>query len=77
LIANVVKVQLGGDMRKTHAYTKPYTKRVDVPYMPRGYQPSKFQPFDGNGNLKQHVVHFIKTCNNAGIDGNLIVKHFV
>jgi len=25
-IANVVKAQVGGDARKTHLYTKPYTK---------------------------------------------------
>ena len=52
LIANVVKAQLGGGARKTHLYTKPYTKRLDALYMPRGYQPPKFQEFHGKGNLK-------------------------
>ena len=42
LIRNAVKIQLGGGARKTHLYTKPYTKRVDALYMPRGYQPLKF-----------------------------------
>jgi len=42
LIANAVKIQLGEGARKTHLYTKPYTKRVDVLYMLCGYQPSKF-----------------------------------
>ena len=36
LIANTVKAQLGGSARKTHLYTKPYTKRVDALCMPRG-----------------------------------------
>ena len=33
--------------------------------MPIGYQPSKFQSFNGKGNLKQPVTHFIETCNNV------------
>ena len=51
-IGNAVMAQLGGGGRKTHLYTKPYTKRVDVLYMPRGYQPPKFQQFDRKGNPK-------------------------
>ena len=77
LIANAVKVQLGEGSRRTHLYTKPYTKRVDALRMPHGYQPPKFQQFDGKGNPKQHVAHFIETCNNAGTDGDLMVKQFV
>ena len=60
LIANAVKAQLGGRTHKTHLYTKPYTKRIDVLRMPHGYQPSKFNQFDGRGNPKQHVTHFIE-----------------
>ena len=45
--------------------------------MPVGYQPPKFQSFGGKGNPKQYVVHFVDTCNNAGIDGDLLVKQFV
>ncbi|KAL0456234.1 UNVERIFIED_CONTAM: hypothetical protein Slati_0962600 [Sesamum latifolium] len=45
--------------------------------MPIGYQPSKFQQFDGKGNPKQHVVYFVKTCNNAGTYGDHLVKQFV
>jgi len=48
LIANVVKAGLGGGARKPHLYTK----RVDAHDMPRGYQPPKFQQFDGKGNPK-------------------------
>jgi len=45
--------------------------------MPYGYQPPKFQQFDGKGNLKQHMAHFIETCNNAGTDGDLMAKQIV
>ncbi|KAA0042105.1 retrotransposon gag protein [Cucumis melo var. makuwa] len=33
--------------------------------MPLGYQPPKFQQFDGKGNPKQHIAHFVETCENA------------
>ena len=39
-----------------------------------GYQPPKFQSFDGKGNPKQHVTYFVETCNNASTDGDLLVK---
>lgn len=29
------------------------------------------------GNPKQHIAHFIETCNNAGIEGDYLVKQFV
>ncbi|KAM1430779.1 hypothetical protein ACFX2I_046802 [Malus domestica] len=45
--------------------------------MPRGYQPPKFMQFDGKGNPKQAITHFIKTCNNAGIKGDYLAKQFV
>ena len=45
--------------------------------MPVSYQPPKFQSFNGKGNPKQHVTHFIETCNNAGTNGDLLVKQFV
>jgi len=70
----MVKIQLGGGACKTHLYTKPYTKMVYALCMPRSYQPPKFQQFNGKGNQKQHVAHFIETCNNAGTDGDLMVK---
>ena len=40
------------------------------------YQPPKFQSFDEKGNLK-HVAHFVETCNNAGTNGDLLVKQSV
>ena len=45
--------------------------------MPIGYQPSKFQSFDGKGNPKQHVAYFIETCNNASTNGDLLIQQFV
>jgi len=77
LIANAVKAQVQGGARKTHLCTKPYTKKVDAFYMPRGYEPPKFQQFNGKGNPKQHVAHFIETYNNIGTDGDPTIKQFV
>ncbi|KAA0025354.1 ty3-gypsy retrotransposon protein [Cucumis melo var. makuwa] len=50
---------------------------IDNMRMPHGYQPPKFQQFDGKGNPKQHVAHFIETCETAGTRGDLLVKQFV
>uniref|UniRef100_A0A6N2KT51 Retrotransposon gag domain-containing protein n=1 Tax=Salix viminalis TaxID=40686 RepID=A0A6N2KT51_SALVM len=48
------------------AYTK---NRPDA----LSYQPPKFQQFDGKGNPRQHIAHFVETCNNAGTNGDLMV----
>ena len=45
--------------------------------MPHDYQPHKFNQFDGKGNLKQHVAHFIEMCSNAGTKGDKLVKQFI
>ena len=45
--------------------------------MPQNYQPPKFQQFEGKGNPRQHVSHFVETCNNAGTYGDLMVKQFL
>ena len=45
--------------------------------MPNGYQPPKLLQFDGKGNPKQHIAHFVETCENAGTQGDLLVKQFV
>ena len=58
-------------------YSKPYTKRIDNLRIPMGYQPPKFQSFDEKENPKQHVAHFVETCNNAGTYGDLLVKQFI
>lgn len=45
--------------------------------MPYGYQPPNFNEFDGRGNPKQHVAHFIEMYNYANTSGDLLVKQFV
>ncbi|KAJ9705540.1 hypothetical protein PVL29_003542 [Vitis rotundifolia] len=77
MITNTIRAQYGGPSQSMLMYSKPYTKRIDNLCMPEGYQPPKFQSFDGKGNPKQHVAHFVETCNNAGTDGDLLVKQFV
>jgi len=74
LIANAIKPQLGKGNRKTNLYTKSYTKRIDLLRMPHGYQPPKFNQFNGKGNLKQEIAHAVETCSNAGIEGSRLVK---
>ncbi|KAM1845263.1 hypothetical protein ACFX13_019585 [Malus domestica] len=74
MIASTIKAQYEGSSHDSVLYSKPYSKKIDVLKMLRGYQPPKFMQFDGKGNPKQHVAHFIKTCNNAGIEGDYLVK---
>ncbi|KAL0287677.1 UNVERIFIED_CONTAM: hypothetical protein Scaly_2757200 [Sesamum calycinum] len=71
------KSKIEGSSKSSLTYSKPYTPRIDGLKMPMGYQPPKFQQFDGKGNPKQHVAHFIETCNNAGTYGDHLVKQFV
>ena len=77
MITNIIRAQYGGAPQNSLMYSKPYTKRIDILQMLAGYQPSKFQPFDGKGNSKQHITHFIETCNNADTDGDLLMKKFM
>ncbi|GAA0144684.1 hypothetical protein LIER_05066 [Lithospermum erythrorhizon] len=58
----------------SYSYVKPYSPRIDRLKRPQDYQPPKFQQFDGLGNPKHHISHFIETCNNAGTTGDLMVK---
>ena len=57
--------------------SKLYTKRIDNLRMLLGYQPPKFQKFDRKGNPKQHIVHFVETCENARSRGDQLVRQFV
>lgn len=77
MITNTIQAQYGGSSTSSLIYSKPYTKRIDNMRMPNGYQPPKFLQFDGRGNPKQHVAHFVETCENAGTQGGLLVKQFV
>ncbi|OMP02636.1 hypothetical protein CCACVL1_02735 [Corchorus capsularis] len=74
MITNTIKAQYGTSSKAYHTYVKPYTRRIDELKMPENYQPPKFQQFDGKGNPRQHVAHFIETCNNAGTYGDLLVN---
>ncbi|KAM1381764.1 hypothetical protein PS2_033884 [Malus domestica] len=66
MIASTIKGQYEGSSHDSVLYSKPYSKKIDALKMPRNYQPPKFMQFDGKGNPKQHVAHFVETCNNAG-----------
>jgi len=70
LIVDAAKAHLERDSYKTHLYKKPYTKRTKALRTPFGYQPPKFQQFDGKGNPKQHIAHFIETCSNIDTEGD-------
>ncbi|WMV56017.1 hypothetical protein MTR67_049402, partial [Solanum verrucosum] len=58
-------------------YAKPYKQRIDNLKMHEGYQPLKLHQFDSKRNPKQHIAHFIKTCNDAGTYGDYLIKEFV
>ncbi|KAA0036102.1 ty3-gypsy retrotransposon protein [Cucumis melo var. makuwa] len=77
MIANSIRAQFGGSPQTSFMYSKPYTKRIDNFRMLLGYQPPKFQQFDGKGNPKQYIAHFVETCENAGSRGDQLVKQFV
>ncbi|KAK6160329.1 hypothetical protein DH2020_003710 [Rehmannia glutinosa] len=76
-IMGTINDKFDGSSKSTSTYAKPYTSRIDNLKMPIGYQPPKFQQFDGKGNPKQHMAHFIETCNDAGTYGDHLVKQFV
>ncbi|KAM1743775.1 hypothetical protein ACFX12_013639 [Malus domestica] len=77
MITNTIKAQYEGSSHTSLFYSKPYSKKIDALKMPRGYQPPNFMQFDGKGNPKQHVAHFVETCNNAGMEGDYLAKQFV
>ncbi|KAL0462700.1 UNVERIFIED_CONTAM: hypothetical protein Slati_0157600 [Sesamum latifolium] len=76
-IMGTIQNKFGGNSKSSMTYIKPYTQRIDNLKMTVGYQPPKFQQFEGKGNPKQHVAHFNETCNNAGTYGDHLVKQFV
>ncbi|KAL0325262.1 UNVERIFIED_CONTAM: hypothetical protein Sradi_5095500 [Sesamum radiatum] len=78
-IEGTIRSKIEGSSRPSLTYSKPYTPRIDSLKMLMGYQPPKFQQFDGKGNPKQYVVHFVETCNNlksttkdSGVPKNII-----
>ncbi|KAL0290842.1 UNVERIFIED_CONTAM: hypothetical protein Sradi_7041800 [Sesamum radiatum] len=73
-IDGTIRSKIKGSSKLSLTYSKPYTLRIDSLKMPMSYQPPKFQQFDSKGNPKQHVAHFIETCNNAGTYGDHLAK---
>ncbi|KAL0457949.1 UNVERIFIED_CONTAM: hypothetical protein Slati_0422100 [Sesamum latifolium] len=76
-IEGTIISKIEGSSKSSLTYSKPYTQRIDSLKMSMGYQPPKFQQFDGKGNPKQHMAHFVETCNIAGTYGDHLVKQFV
>ncbi|KAH6762391.1 hypothetical protein C2S52_019824 [Perilla frutescens var. hirtella] len=76
-IEGAIKSKFNGNSKSSSTYSKPYTQRIDDLKMLPGYQPPKFTQFDGKGNPRQHIAHFVETCNNAGTFGDYLVKQFV
>ncbi|KAL0323628.1 UNVERIFIED_CONTAM: hypothetical protein Sangu_1982100 [Sesamum angustifolium] len=76
-IEGIIRSKIEGNSKSSLTYSKPYTPKIDSLKIPMGYQPLKFQQFDGKGNPKQHVAHFVETCNNAGTYGDHLVKQSV
>ena len=77
LIKKAIKDQVESVIQPFYTYAKPYSQRIDHLRMPESYQPPKFQQFDGKGNPRQHIAHFVETYNNAGTYDDLMVKQFV
>ncbi|KAH0685604.1 hypothetical protein KY284_016157 [Solanum tuberosum] len=77
MITNTTRAQYGGTPQSSLYYSKPYTRWIHCLSVPTNYQPPKLQQFDGKGNPRQHITHFIETCSNAGTHGDLLVKQFV
>ncbi|XP_009761535.1 uncharacterized protein [Nicotiana sylvestris] len=77
MITNTIRAQYGGPSQSSLYYSKPNTKRIDFLTMPTNYQPLKLHQFDGKGNPRQYITHFIETCSNAGTHGDFLVKQFV
>ena len=73
-IMGTIKDKYERNVKSSFTCAKPYTKRIDNLKMSAGYQPPKLQQFDGKGNSKQHIDHFVETCYNASIDRDLLVK---
>ena len=77
MIVNTIRLQQEKPLQASHTYAKPYTRRIEFLEMPSGYQPPKFHQFDGRGDPRQHIAHFVETCDSAGTHGDLLVKQFV
>ncbi|KAA0035782.1 ty3-gypsy retrotransposon protein [Cucumis melo var. makuwa] len=55
----------------------PTAARYDDKFHKSSVPTSKVQQFDGKGNPKQQIGHFVETCENARSRGDQLVKQFV
>ncbi|KAH0634868.1 hypothetical protein KY284_037654 [Solanum tuberosum] len=72
MITNAIRAQYGGTPQSSLHYSKPYTRQITCLSMRTNYQPPKLQQFDGKGNLRQYITHFVETCSNVGTHGDLL-----
>ncbi|KAM1027949.1 hypothetical protein ACFX2A_041646 [Malus domestica] len=77
MITNTIKTQYEGSSHTSLFYSKPYSKKIDALKMPMSYEPPKFLQFNRKRSPKQHVAHFIETCNNARTKGDYLAKQFM
>ncbi|GKV11564.1 hypothetical protein SLEP1_g22812 [Rubroshorea leprosula] len=77
LVDDVIQARQGGTSQSSLVCAKPYTRGIDKLSLTNNYQPPKFQKFNGKSNPKQHIAHFVETCNNVGTYKGLMVKQFV
>ncbi|KAK4728951.1 hypothetical protein R3W88_021939 [Solanum pinnatisectum] len=68
MITNTIKAQYGSLPQSSLGYSKSYSKRIEGLLMPIGYQPPKLQQFDGRGNPRQHIAHFVETYSKNVFD---------
>ena len=61
----------------SHTYVKPYCHRIEQLRMPLGFQPPIFLKFNGKGNPRQHIAHFMEICSNISTKGDFLVKQLV
>lgn len=61
LIEGTIKDKYEIFTKFSHMYAKSYTTRIDNFKMPFDYQAPRLQQFEGKGNLKQYVAHFMDT----------------
>ena len=70
-IEGTIKDKYEVSTKSSHMYVKRYTARIDNLKMPAGYQPPKFQQFEGKGNPKKHVAYFVETCMETTLSSSL------